>query len=438
MSTLPNQDDVHNGARLRAERIAQGFTVADLAERMRDTAPEHVRPQLPKLRDIERCIRGHEAAEHTVGPRYRILYARAFGTTEDELFGQSEPTPPTGTKREETPPTDEWDDMERRSLLRLAAFGVGAGTLASPGEAGRWMLNAALTSPPRAIDDWALACADHLHAIQTRPAQDVHNDVLLDLLSVQHQLREPGDEDTTELRRVCATLACLQANILTRLGYHGPALGWWRTARNAARASGDLQLALLIRSTEAGFGLYGLRSPQTVLRLTQEAQRLAGDRPSHASSLITSTRIKALSLLGRHQEALQILQSFRHTAPEDAPSDLFPASWTGYQGDFAASWIYAGAGEESAADEARDQVLTSHVHDYQYDANVRLHEALCTVTKGGIETGARQATAVVGELSLPYRTAMITATGRNVLRAVPPAQRHLPAVRELHEVLRAG
>jgi transcriptional regulator with XRE-family HTH domain len=436
---MPDQNDVRTGARLRAERKSHGFTVADLAEQIRAKAPEHLQPQLPKLRDIERTIRGHEAAEHTVGPRYRILYARAFDTTEDELFGQSEPATPRDTKKEETPPINDWDEMERRLLLRLAALGAGASALASPDRAAQWILDAALTSPPRDLDDWALTCTDHLHAMRTRPPQEVHEDLLPDLITVQHQLRGPGDAYLNELRRVFATLSSLHANVLTRLGAHGPALRWWRTARDAADASGDLRLSLLIRGTAAGAGLYGQRDPETVLSLTREAQWLAGGRPSHALAEVTSSQVKALCLLGRHDEALRALNELRDMTPKDEPSDAYPSRWTFDQLDFTESWFHASAGNEAEADAARDRVLNRTTTNYQYVANCQLHQALCSVRNGGFEHGARQATAVLGTLPSPrYRSQMITATGRIVLSAVPPSRRRLPAVRELHEVLQAG
>lgn len=82
------------GARLRAARKAAGLTVVDVAERWRDLAPERVRRRLPALKDLERTIRGHEAGEHTPGPRYRLLYARALAVPEDELFAPDAPAQP--------------------------------------------------------------------------------------------------------------------------------------------------------------------------------------------------------------------------------------------------------------------------------------------------------------------------------------------------------
>ena len=76
-------------------------------------------------------------------------------------------------------------------------------------------------------------------------------------------------------------------------------------------------------------------------------------------------------------------------------------------------------------------MLASQGRDYQYAANVRLHEALCTVVNGGAESGARQAAGILATLPAAQRSDMITETGQMVLRAVPADQRHHPAVHDL-------
>lgn len=432
---MPAHEAARTGAWLQAERKTRGYTVSGLAERFQEVAPAGIKRRLPKCRDLERTIRGHEADEHSPGPVYRLLYALAYETTEDRFFNEpaSEQPPLGSVQRTDTP--EDWDEMERRVLLRLAVLGTGAGALASTGEAGRRVIDAALTSSPRDLDDWHLACADHLHALRTLPPHEAHEDLLPDLLALRQQLQEPGEKDTTELLRVLAALSTLHANILTRLGDHGSAVRWWRTARQTADATGDLDLRLLVRGSEAGFGLYGQRDPATVLQLTEKAQQIAGPRPSLGLSLITGTRAKALSLLGRHAEAKQTLQGFVNAAPDDWPSSLIPAYWTSDQVQFTESWVYASAGEETAADTARDNVLAHDFLDYQYVANVRLHEALCTVVNGGIDQGAGKAAAVFDTLPRAYRSQMITETGKTILRAIPNAQRHRPAAREFHEVL---
>ncbi|MFC4054642.1 hypothetical protein ACFOY4_33550 [Actinomadura syzygii] len=90
------------GARLRAARRAAGLTVADLAEQWRDLAPARVRQRLPALRNLERTIRAHEAGTNKPGPRYQLLWARATGKTEAELFteaGRAPVSPPAGRRR---------------------------------------------------------------------------------------------------------------------------------------------------------------------------------------------------------------------------------------------------------------------------------------------------------------------------------------------------
>ncbi|GAA5041718.1 hypothetical protein HNP84_002301 [Thermocatellispora tengchongensis] len=99
--------------------------------------------------------------------------------------------------------------------------------------------------------------------------------------------------------------------------------------------------------------------------------------------------------------------------------------------------MYAASGDESRADSARDKVL-AQTRDYQYRANVMLHQALCTVAQGGVDEGARNAAAVIDSLGPSYRSNHIIETGRMVLQAVPKEHRERPPVAELRAVLTAG
>ncbi|MDL4773854.1 MULTISPECIES: helix-turn-helix domain-containing protein [Thermomonosporaceae] len=330
--------------------------------------------------------------------------------------------------------TDE--DVRRREALQLlAALGVGAGALGSTGESVRQLLALTLDSEPRDLDEWHLTISDHLHALRTRPPERARDGLVVDLLAVQRQLQTADVRQVTELQRVTAALAMLHANILTRLGDHGAAIHWSRTAKAAADASGDLELRLLVRAEEAGLGLYGQRGPEAVLQLVRKAQYIAGGSASVALARfdLAQTQVKALSLLGRHEEAKQRVRRLNISVPDDLRDGPIPAYWTGDQMHFAESWVYAHAGEESRADDARERVL-SYGPDYVYGVNVRLHEALCVTVNGGVEQGARQAVEILSELSVSQRVQMITETGKAVLRAVPPGQRERPAVRELRAI----
>src|SRR5262249_24735359 len=276
---------------------------------------------------------------------------------------------------------DQKDDiMERRWLLGWAAASLGAGALgASPAEPAHQLLaDLLLANRQRSLEDWEITCADHLHAIRTRPPAQVRDDLLVDLAAVHHQLTTTTTTSgqSVELHRILAMLAALHGNALTRLGEHGPAIAWWRTARHAADLSGDLHLRLHTRGQEAVFGLYGQRDPQTVLQLTRRARQLAGTTPSAALARLPSTEAKAPAVLGRDAEAQQALNTLTDLSAADATAPG-PSYWTSEQVHFAESWVYASAGDEAAAAHAAQ--LLSGTQEYQYSANIQLHQALCTI-----------------------------------------------------------
>lgn len=126
------------------------------------------------------------------------------------------------------------------------------------------------------------------------------------------------------MHRVLAALSTLHANILTRLGDHGAAIHWWRTARRAADESKDLEVRMMVRCEEAGFGLYGQRDLGTVLRLIEEAENIGGRSPSFWKADLAGSKAKALSLLGRHDEAKRALRTFVSWDGPDARAAIIP------------------------------------------------------------------------------------------------------------------
>ncbi|WP_405086710.1 helix-turn-helix domain-containing protein [Microbispora sp. NBC_01389] len=335
------------------------------------------------------------------------------------------------------PDQDKGEFMERRALLQLAIAGLGMGALGdvTAGEPVRRLLDLAMEAEPRSVEDWHLACLDHLHGLRTRPPAQVAADLLVDLMAVRHQIERSRPDDVTELHRVTAAFATVHANALTRLGEHGAALRWWRTARQAADASGDLELGLSVRATETGHGLYGQRDPETVLRLTESAQRMAGTQPSLGLALVVCSQAKAFAFLGRHKEAGHALNVTRDLLATDPPAvGIMPGYWQGGQLPYAESIIYAGTGDETVQSEASEVVLAL-TRDYQIMSTARLHSALCTVVNGGVDEGARLATAVMGDIHPEARSVMTTETARWVLRAVPREKHDRPAVGELRELL---
>ncbi|MGS2644247.1 hypothetical protein [Streptosporangium sp. LJ11] len=461
--------------RLRVERCARLWSQKEMAKRLAEVADEWARERLPARDSLVRSIKGWEAGRHKPKNPYLTLYCRAFDMTEAELFAIGKTAQarlpavpddgglpvqgfarmprvrmdaalvealisaytglvPGASNLERSPQSSlVWEephgddmDTERRRLLQLAVASAGIGML---GEPVRHLLDLSLGHDFRSVEEWELASSDHLYALRTRAPAQVVADLVIDLLAVRRQMEMSPPAEVVELQKVMAGLSTIHANALTRLGDHGAAIRWWHTARHAADASGDRELRLLVRCEEVGHGLYGQRAPETILHLVHNAKQIGGG----PSVDLMSTQAKALTLLGRHDEAREALNVLLDLTEKGSTGDSL-GFWKESQIHFTESWVYAGAGDEEKADEAREKVLRL-TGDYQYQANVLLHEALCTVVRGGIDEGMRQAAAVIAPLPSVYRSNHIIETGRMLLRTVPFDQQSRPAIGEFREVL---
>ncbi|MEV0615283.1 helix-turn-helix transcriptional regulator [Nonomuraea sp. NPDC050404] len=334
----------------------------------------------------------------------------------------------------------EEDATNRRRLLQAAA-GLGFASLA-PTEALRQLID--LHTPvTQSIEDWELACADHLQALRTLPPAEMQHFLHLDLMAVLRQVERATDRvgadhiHTRGLYRALSALSTLNGNVLSRLGRHEEALRWWRTARHTADASRDLNLSLGVRATEAGHAIAtNQRDPATTLALIDSADALMARAPdSHGAALMRVTRARTLSLLGRHAEAMSTLESTRDVLETSSSAvSIMPKYWRNQQLVFSELLVYSAAGKETPAMQAREQVITANP-DYQYPTIARLVTAMCVVVRGGVKEGALQASAALNELAAAYRTDLITHAGRQVVAAVPHDQRNRPDVRDLQATL---
>ncbi|WP_329520347.1 helix-turn-helix domain-containing protein [Spirillospora sp. NBC_01491] len=94
------------GLRLRAERDERGLTQREVAKLIRDALAG---PQIPSIDTLIEYVKRWERGRSGIGVRYRRAYARAFGTTEQQLFALT----PSG------------DDVQRREFLSLSAAAAG-------------------------------------------------------------------------------------------------------------------------------------------------------------------------------------------------------------------------------------------------------------------------------------------------------------------------
>ena len=119
-----------------------------------------------------------------------------------------------------------------------------------------------------------------------------------------------------------------------------------------------------------------------------EIQRIGGHAGSMWATDLKGTRAKALSLLGRHNEAKAAVRAPHSAAPGDPSRLPHPGNVAAGPDRFAESWVLAASGDEPHAAEARERVL-AFAGDYQYIVNVNLHGALASVVNGGTAQGVR-------------------------------------------------
>lgn len=83
--------DLHGWAvRLRTERRQRLWTQRDMARQLAEAADDRTRDRLPERESLVRLIKDWEAGRHQPKDPYRILYSRAFGIDEAELFANSQ------------------------------------------------------------------------------------------------------------------------------------------------------------------------------------------------------------------------------------------------------------------------------------------------------------------------------------------------------------
>ncbi|MFC5820715.1 helix-turn-helix transcriptional regulator [Nonomuraea harbinensis] len=304
--------------RLRAERRNRLWSQKDMARRLVEAAGDDVRARLPSRESIVRRIKAYEAGHNQPDDPYRLLYARAFGLTEDELFEYN-------PRNLGFAGDDEWNALELSR--RAAATEVGQDTLER--------LEAA-------VDD--LAVAYHRtppHELLVRVRR--HLDYVSQLLD--------GKKTLIEHRRLLVTggwLSLLAATCLIDLNRFPAARARLRTAAQLAKETEHREIAAWCLETEAWHVLID-GEYRRALTLTRAAQRVA-PRGSSAYIQAAAQEGRAWARLGAARETREALNVVaRLVAPlptpdrpehhyryDPAKSDAYIATTLSWLGDSAA------------------------------------------------------------------------------------------------------
>ncbi|RBQ16957.1 XRE family transcriptional regulator [Spongiactinospora rosea] len=348
---------------------------------------------------LKRMIYGWEAGDHSPNAFYRRLYARAFGMSEDELFGSP------------------GHDAIRKSLDEA-------------------LLTGAINDS--ALEGWEIVAAQYSRAAHTKPPGVLLHDLGADLADLGHLLNQRRAISTLRrLTRVAAQMAGLMCLTYIKLDERHAFLRWARTARMAAREAGDPSVVSWVLAQEA-YGHFYAGDFTEAISVTREAQDiriscvgavLAAALEARAQAALGPARApEARSALIRAEALLDSL------AREDVNDSAF--GYNRAQLYFHRSNAYTHLGETTSAWAAQEQALALYQKsDFVDRALTRLDRTICLARTGDSAGALSYAADTLTPLTPDQLTGIITLRGLDVLKAIPPRQRALPAAAQLRELL---
>ncbi|WP_454195990.1 hypothetical protein [Nocardia sp. Marseille-Q1738] len=349
---------------------------------------------------------------------------------------------------ENDPPTflptagKEVDDVLRRTfLLSASAAGVG---MALGLESARHGLNRAVSDGFSVdVDDWHEIVREYGAAAVTHTAAELHEMLLVDVLSLQMALGMSSDPaQRRALYKIGALLSQYLAQAVGDLGQRREAKRWWRTACYAADSSGDRHTMMHVRGRKAIRAIYDGQSPEIIIDEISKSHDLIADGPAVGRPSLLAARAQSFALLGRAEDAESSLVALRETfaaLPSQMTNDHGWHCWA-YPEErvrFAESFVYSHLGDTRRAEEAQSAALGLYPpNSRRGPVQIELQRALCLVTTGDPTQGAGYATTTLEALPTEHRTQFVMGLGEQVLAAVPSDQRRTRSARELHELLR--
>ncbi|MFI6505346.1 XRE family transcriptional regulator [Nonomuraea typhae] len=265
--------------RLRGERKAEVSTVADLARKMKRDCDG-----LPSVGDLTRMIRGWERGDHCPSERYRLLCARALGTTEAELF-----------------------DLNERPHVPVPAMALQA---VAP-DADLYERIVRTLQDPRRVDqrtvDWLATClAEHRKVedtIGSRPLLGVVRQQLHIVVELAQSARATLADTMVDL---AAQYAQFVAWMSLDIDDQASALAWYDRAHDWALEIGDVNMATTTLSMKAHQAWSAGNARRTV-RLAEAARWHDGRVTPGVRGMATQMAARGHALAGDARPARTLL-----------------------------------------------------------------------------------------------------------------------------------
>lgn len=409
-------DRARIGARLRAAREAQKtpdgshWSRTEMARRLRAAATERNRRRLPGVQSLASMVKDWENGKYAPKADYRHLYCRALGMSEEQLFGDQDPS------AQETV-TDRRRDELRRRLDDMLSSGA--------------MSTAAVESWEETVQRYAIAAREQPPA---RVAANLEDD-LQELLAGLGRYRPVAT--LRRLTRVAAQMSGLMCLTLVKLDEQSAFRRWARTARVAAGESEDPSTRSWVLAQEA-YGHFYTGDLIQAVAVAQDAQRIAESSVGAVLAVALEARAHA-ALAPAHGEECR---SALHRAEDmlgALPDEVINDSAFGYseaQLRFHEGNALTYLGDISAAWAAQQEALAlCPAHDFTDRTLIQLDRTLCLTRGGEIAEALTCAVAALEPLTDVQREGIISLRGCEVLNTISESQRRLPAARQLQELL---
>lgn len=322
--------------------------------------------------------------------------------------------------------------MQRRTVVRaMGALAVSPLPLVQ-WEALRHGMGVALDPE---FDRWDQVVTDYGTAYYQLPAEQLMDNLRADLTVLQALIPVTDEPVRSRLLRAAGFLSVIVALNMVAAGQTLAARRWWQDAKRFADHSGDADIIVLTRAWGVVNGCYDGHNPSQVIALADEVFSLA-ERPTAASCGLLAGRAQALSLAGRHTDAVNAVRKLGKMA-ESLPSVVVNDTdslwgWPEHRLRHTEAWVFAHAGRLTDAQRAKERAVALYPAKMsRLRTQVQLHHASALIRDGHIPDGLRLAADVLDQLPAQQHNELLRTVARQVVDAVPDRERGQSAYRAL-------
>ncbi|MEV5819323.1 helix-turn-helix transcriptional regulator [Micromonospora haikouensis] len=282
-------------------------------------------------------------------------------------------------------------------------------------------------------DEWTSIVAGYGTDYYRLPADKLMASLRADLDVLGHQIAATDGQHRQRLLGVAGLLSTLVALEQVSAGEQVAARRWWASARRMADLSADAGVQRWVMAWDTVNGCYDGRTVAS-LPASVDALPPAG-APSAAGCQVLGGYAQALSLAGRHGEAVAVVERLTDMAdrlPSGTPDGTSLWGWSETRTAHTRSWVFSHAGRTREAAEAQDRAMVLYpAQQIRLRAQVQLHRAAGMVRSGDVSGGIRYAGDVLDALPVVHHNELVRFTVGRVVDAVPSVERGRGMVREL-------